>query len=723
MSSEPLSPKPQNWHVSDQATHIDPLLECLVQLSRMHGNPQSAEALGAGLPRAENLLPPSQLSRAANRAGLSARLLRKTLQDIPNSALPALLLLTEKRACVLIERTTDGKLRVSKPELPNTTQLISPEQLNADYTGLMAMVQPQIRFDARTQEVRRIKSQHWFWSAIAANWRLYRDTLGAALLINTFALAIPMYSMNVYDRVVPNHAIETLWVLSIGALIVMGFDFVLRTIRAFIIDTASKRVDVTLSARIMERVLGVKLSSRPVSVGSFAANLRAFESVRDFIASATVTALIDLPFVLIFLLVLLWISPWLLLPALTGMLLVIGVALFTQAKMHALTETSYRASAQRNAVLIESLVGLETLKTLGAEGEIQRRWERATLFIAQVSARTRLLSASTMNFAQTVQQAVNICTIILGVYLMTENQITMGAIIAASMISGRALAPLGQVAGLMMQFQHARTGLTSVDQQMSLPVERSEQSKFLHRNHFRGEIEFKDVSFSYPQSEQKALRKVSFKLQAGEKVGVIGRIGSGKTTLEKLILGLYEPSEGAVLIDSIDSRQIDPAELRRAIGFVPQDITLFFGTLKENIVLGSPLADDTAILAAAELAGVTEFANTHPRGFDMPIGERGESLSGGQRQTVAIARALLNDPPILILDEPTSSMDHQSEEQLKRRLRTFAANKTLLIVTHRTSLLELVDRLIVIDNGSIVADGPKAQVIEALQHGRIGKAN
>ncbi|GAB2881228.1 type I secretion system permease/ATPase [Uliginosibacterium flavum] len=723
MSSELPLPGKDNWSINNHSTHVDPLLECLVQLTRIHGNPWTAEALGAGLSRIDHLLPPSQFVRAAARAGLSARLLRKSLAEIPNKSLPVVLLLQDKRACLLLERLPNGRLRISTPEMPETSTQIDAAALEADYTGLLAIVQPQFRFDARTTEVRKIRSQHWFWSAIFGNWRLYRDTLVAALLINIFALAIPLYSMNVYDRVVPNHAIETLWVLSIGALLVLGFDFMLRTIRAFIIDTASKRVDITLSARIMERVLGVKLSSRPISVGSFAANLRAFEGVRDFIASATVTALIDLPFVLIFLLVLMWISPWMILPAIIGMLLVIGAALFTQSKMHELTETSYRASAQRNSVLIESLVGLETIKTLGAEGEIQRRWERATQFIAQVSARTRLLSSTTTGFAQSIQQAVNISTIILGVYLLTDNQISMGAIIAASMISGRALAPLGQVAGLMMQFQHARTGLTSVDQQMTLPVERPENSNFLHRAHFRGEIEFKEVSFSYPQTEQKVLKRVSLKLRAGEKVGIIGRIGSGKTTFEKLILGLYEPSEGSILIDGVDARQIDPAELRRAIGFVPQDITLFFGTLKQNIAMGSPLADDAAILAAAELAGVTEFANAHPNGFDMPIGERGESLSGGQRQAVAIARALLNDPPILILDEPSSSMDHQSEEQLKRRLRDYSANKTMLIVTHRTSLLELVDRLIVIDGGSIVADGPKAQVVEALQHGRIGKAN
>lgn len=702
--------------------HVDPLLDCLVQLTRIHGTPWTAEALAAGLPKVDHLLPPAQFVRAAARANLTARLQRCRIEHIRKELLPAVLLLEDRKACLLLERLDQGQVRIALPETPDASMLVSLSDLEAEYSGVAVIVQPRFHFDARTPNIRQTRGQHWFWSAIFNNWRLYRDALLAALLVNVFALVIPLYSMNVYDRVVPNHAIETLWVLSIGALLALLFDFALRSIRAYIIDTASKRVDVTLSARIMERVLGVKFASRPVSVGSFAANLRAFEGVRDFIASASVTTFIDLPFVLLFLLALLWISPWMILPAVLGMALVIGAAFFTQAKMHELTETTYRASAQRNAVLIESLVGLETLKTLGAEGEIQRRWERATLFIAQINARTRLLSASTMNFAQAIQQSINIVTIMLGVYLLTDNAISMGGIIAASMISGRALAPLGQVAGLMMQFQHARTGLDAIENQMALPIERPEGASFVHRTHLHGDIEFKNVSFSYPQSEQKALQDVSFRIKAGEKLGIIGRIGSGKTTLEKLILGLYQPTEGAVLIDGVDARQIDPAELRRAIGFVPQDITLFYGSLKENISMGSPLADDGAILTAAEIAGITSFVNAHPQGFDMPIGERGESLSGGQRQGVAIARAVLNDPPMLVLDEPTSSMDHQSEEQLKRRLRDFAAHKTLLLVTHRTSLLDLVDRLIVIDQGVIVADGPKSTVIEALQQGRIGKA-
>jgi ATP-binding cassette subfamily C protein LapB len=317
---------------------------------------------------------------------------------------------------------------------------------------------------------------------------------------------------------------------------------------------------------------------------------------------------------------------------------------------------------------------------------------------------------------------VSISVVIVGVYLLIDNKVTMGAIIAASMLAGRAMAPFGQVAGLLMQYHNAKSGLAAVETYMKMRPERTDDANFLHRDSFQGAIEFRNVSFVYPGQQNAALKNVSFKIQPGEKVAFIGRVGSGKSTIQRLILGLYLPSEGAILMDGIDLRQIDPAELRRAAGFVSQDVHLFYGSLRDNIALGAPFANDHDVLAAADIAGVTEFANRHPRGFDMLIGERGDSLSGGQRQAVGIARAVLNDSPVLLLDEPSSAMDYQSEDILKARLGQFTKGKTVVLVTHRTSLLEMVDRLLVIDNGQLMADGPKAQVVEALQSGRVGKA-
>jgi ATP-binding cassette subfamily C protein LapB len=552
---------------------------------------------------------------------------------------------------------------------------------------------------------------------------VYRDVIGAALLINLFALVMPLFSMNVYDRVVPNNATDTLWMLALGVSLVIGMDFVMRLLRGHFVDLASARIDVKLSALIMERVLGMRLETRPASVGSFASNLRSFESVRDFIASATVTALIDFPFALIFLLVIAWISWPLVLIPIFGLIIGLIYAYIIQHKMHELSETTYRASAQRNATLIESLTALETIKTQGAEGVVQNKWERTTAFLARTSARLRLLSSSASNSAAAITQVVNVLLVIAGVYLIQERLLTMGGLIAVTMLGGRAIAPLGQAVGLLMQFQNAQMSLSTLDKLMEQPVERPENAAFIHRPELQGEIEFRNVSFNYPGQGEAALQNISLRIAPGEHVIVIGRTGSGKSTLQKLMLGLYQPSDGVVRIDGIDLRQLDPADLRRNVGFVGQDATLFYGTLRENISIGAPYADDSAIVAAAEVAGLSQFVNRHPKGFDMMIGERGESLSGGQRQEVAIARAVLMDPPVLFFDEPTSAMDFSTEHGFKERLKRFAEHKTMVIVTHRTSLIELATRIIVVDDGRIVADGPREQVVEALQSGRVGRAS
>jgi ATP-binding cassette subfamily C protein LapB len=708
--------------VGEHSLRFDPLLDSVIAIAKIYGITTTLEALSAGLPLEGNRITPDLLPRAAGRAGLTAKLARRTLEALRPGLLPVVLLLKENQACVLLEWMPDGKARVRFPENGESADILTREELEHLYAGIVCFLRPVYKFDPRTPGSGELKSQHWFWSVVLQNWRLYRDSLLAALLINIFALVMPLFSMTVYDRVVPNRAEETLWVLSIGVFLMMLFDTLLRVLRSYILDTAGKRIDVTLSSRIMERVLGLGMANRPASVGSFAANLRAFESVREFVASATITTLVDIPFVLIFFVVIAWISPWLILPPLFCILVLVVASMVVQQKMQELVEVSQRATSQRNATLVESLVGIETVKFMVAESAFQRKWEQTTVFLAQAGTKLKLLSSVIMSMVQFLQQFVTVVVVIVGVYLLIDNQLSMGGIIAASMLAGRAMAPFGQVAGLLMQYHNAKSGLDAVEQHMQTQPERADASVFLHRNGFQGSIEFKNVSFSYPGQQQAVLRNVSFKIQAGEKIAFIGRVGSGKSTIQRLVLGLYQPTEGAILIDGIDLRQIDPAELRRAAGFVSQDVSLFFGTLKENIALGAPFADDRDIISAAEVAGVTEFANRHPRGFDMLIGERGESLSGGQRQAVGIARAVLNDSPILLLDEPSSAMDHQSEDLLKARLQRFTRGKTVILVTHRTSLLELVDRLIVLDNGKIMADGPKAQVVEALQSGRVGRA-
>jgi ATP-binding cassette subfamily C protein LapB len=722
-AAEEAAPQSMTAGLRGDLVHHDPLLDCLVELTRILGRPSTRAALSAGLPLENGNLTPSLFARAAARAGLSSRIVRRALNSFDNALLPAILLLKGDEACILVGWNEGGKVaRLMFPETGHGVVKMPRDKLARRYLGIALFARPRFAFDARAPEVGKLAHRHWFWGTLFEQIPIYRDVIGAAFLINLFAVVMPMFTMNVYDRVVPNNATDTLWMLALGVFLVFGMDFVMRLLRSHFIDLASARIDVKLSARIMERVLGMRMESRPASVGSFAQNLRSFESVRDFIASATVTAIIDFPFALLFLLVITWVCWPLVFIPLCGLFIGLIYAFILQFRMHELTETTYRAAALRNASLVESLTALETIKTQGAESAVQIKWERTTAFLARTGAQLRLLSASASNGAAIVMQCVNVLLVVGGVYMIQERLLTMGGLIAITMLGGRAMAPLAQGVGLLLQFQNARTSLSTLTKLMEQPVERPDAEAFIHRPELQGEIEFREVSFVYPNQSEPALKQVSLRITPGEHVVILGRTGSGKTTLQKLMLGLYQPSEGAVCMDGIDLRQLDPADLRRNIGYVGQEATLFFGTLRENIAIGAPYADDSAIVQAAEVAGLSAFVNRHPKGFDMAIGERGDSLSGGQRQQVAIARAVLMGSPILLFDEPTSAMDFSTESAFKDRLRGYAVRKTMVIVTHRTSLIDLAKRIIVVDDGRIVADGPREKVIQALQSGQVGRA-
>ncbi|MFT6285582.1 MAG: ATP-binding cassette subfamily C protein LapB [Halieaceae bacterium] len=701
----------------------DPLLQCLLALCRFHGAASTAEAVAGGLPLEDGKLTPSLFERAASRVGLASRVIYKAANEIEPALLPAVLLHKDQGACLLMSWHEDGKrAQVVYPDLNETVVDVSVEELLGRDTGTAIVCRPRFRFDARTPRTGTNERGHWFWDAMRANTPIYRDVLLAAFFINVFALALPLFTMNVYDRVVPNHAVETLWMLAAGVIIIMLADLSLRTMRGYFLDLASRRVDVKLSGMIMERVLGIRMEHRPASVGSYAVNLRSFETVRDFITSASIATIIDVPFAIIFMAVIAWIAWPVLIPLTIGVIVVLGYAFIVQGKLKELSETTYRAGAQRNATLIESLVGLDTIKAMGAESRIQRKWEESTSFLAHVGVQLRILSNSTINVTMWSQQTVTMFVIITGVYLITAGELSMGGLIACSMLSGRVMAPFGQVAGLVTQYHNAEIALKSLDQVMATPVERPEGAQFLSRDMFKGDIEFKNVSFAYPGAEMKSLSDVSFSIKAGEHVAILGRVGSGKSTLQKLAMALFQPTSGSIMIDGIDLRQLDPTELRSRVGYVPQDVTLFYGSLRDNFTLAEGEVSDAALVKAAEIADLSDFVNRHPQGFDMLVSERGDSLSGGQRKCVALARAVIGDPPILLMDEPTGSMDHSTEMAVKNQLAEYVKGRTWMVVTHRNSLLEMVDRIIVIDNGKLVADGPRDTVVQALKQGKIGKA-
>lgn len=700
----------------------DALLGCLVILTRLFGNPRSPAALSAGLPIGKSGMTADLFIRACDRAGLASNKLKRPLDKLDSFSLPAVLLLKDQQACIVLNRPVDGKVEIATPESLDGRHKVSIEELERLYTGTFIVVRPKIRLDARTAEIAQAAPRNWFWSEVLQHTPIYGEVILAAGLINILAISTSLFSMQIYDRVLPNKAVNTLWVLAIGVITAYLFDLVLRTLRGYLLDRAGKGLDRKVSSSLFEHILQIKMAARPQSAGSFANNMAQYESLRDFFTSATMSALVDLPFLFVFLALIYVIAGSVVLVPMVLVPLVFIVSLCVQAPMRKAVERSYREQAQKHAVLIESLNGLDTIKASSAEGQLQRDWDGYVAASAQSAMSSRLWSTLGINFVMFASNLSSVLVLIVGSYLTFDGKMTSGAMVAASMLTGRAMAPLGQIAGLIIRFHQSWSSLKGLNRLMKMPVERPAGKVFLRRPNVLGEIEFRNVSFKYPNSETHALEGISFKIKPGERVGIVGRIGSGKTTIERLILGLYEPKEGAVLLDGTDIRQLDPTDLRQNIGCVLQDPHLFFGSVKDNIVLGAPYVDEESVIRAASMAGVDQFVRQHPAGYDMPVGEGGRQLSGGQRQSITLARALLLDPPILLLDEPTSSMDNSSENSLKERLATVCGGKTLILVTHRSSMLSLVDRLLVLDRGKIVADGPKSSVLDALMKGRI-KAN
>ena len=702
----------------------DELLQCLVIFTKLHNNPYSADALTIGLPVKDGeeielfslKSSKSLFSRAASRAGFASTLVRKDLDQISPLVLPCILMLRGKKACILQSFSEDKKMaNIITPDLSTGTSTIETSKLKDEYLGYAYYLKREfVPEDTSSTKLIDAGNDHWFWGTLKRSKKIYFDVVIASFIINLFVLASPLFTMNVYDRVVPNNAVETLWVLALGVSVVYGIDLFLKFVRSYFLEIAGKKSDIIMSSILFERVMDMKFSNKPTSVGSFASNLKEFDTVRNFFSSASLAAIVDLPFALIFLIVTYFIGSYLVLVPIVIMIAILCYTFFIKDPLQNAIKSTFEASAMKNGILIESLSSLETIKTLGASGHVQWNWEEATGEIANRSIKSKIITTSITTVTSFLVQLNTIAIIVLGVYMIQDTHLTMGGLIAAVMLSSRAIAPMGQVASLAANFEQTKTAYQSLSKIMQMPVERPEGKKFVRRNSFDGKIEFKNVSFTYPDTTKGSLDRINFVIQPGEKVGIIGRNGSGKTTLQKIILGLYAPTEGSVLIDGIDINQIDPADLRRNIGYVPQDVVLFKGTVRENIVQKAPYVDDMQIIKAAKVSGVDEYVNAHPLGFDMPVFERGDGISGGQRQSIAVARAFLLDSPIILLDEPTNSLDNTVESKLKANLKVNTVNKTMILVTHRTSMLDLVDRLIVMDNGKILLDGPRDEVLARL---------
>lgn len=706
--------------ISAQTTVSDPLLACLVYLSAHYGRAQSAEAIVAGLAYDAGGMGPKLFCEACDRMGIRAQVVRRPdLDSIANASMPCVLILTHHQACVVLERAKNGKgYKVFMPET-GAVKEVAAKVLARDYAGYTLYVHPRAEFQNPESVTKDDAARHWFWGVVHEARGIYGMVMLASVFINLFVLVSPLFIMNVYDRVIPNNAIETGWALALGALTIFVFDFVIKTIRGYLVDLSGRRIDVIAGRRLYDQVLNMKLAHRPKSSGVFANMLKDFDSVRDFFTSASITALVDLPFTLLFLFVIYKLAGGLVFVLVGLIFIVLLVGYVLQFPLKSVVRKATQSAEAKHGLLVETIQGLETIKSTGADGRFRSRYGRSVAENAHYGQTSRFISALGVNSAGFVQQAASVILVLFGMYMVQAGELTIGGLIATVILGGRAIAPIGQMANLMTRYHQAGGALKTLERLMSQPVERPQDKQFLHRPDLQGAIAFDKVDFAYPGTDRKVLDGVSFKIAVGEKVGIIGRVGSGKSTIARILMGLYEPVSGAVQLDRTDSRQIDPADFRRHMAYIAQDVFLFSGSVRENIAASRPQAAEADILAAAKKSGVHDFVSRHPQGYDAPVGEQGNNLSGGQKQALALARAILLDPQVVVCDEPTNAMDMQAEAAFVKFLQDDVKDKTVILITHRNTLLPAVDRLILLDNGKVVMDGPRDQVMAALGGGAV----
>ena len=693
----------------------DPIEACVLWLLEGLERPMSAAALRASVARLPGPWTFEEAIEALESFGFRCREKKVSLSDLLGTHKTSLFLSEGAVVAAILPKTEAHPAQLFVPARSPRPTPLSVESLAMIYGGTVIEVEADLKIGGSDSEGQKGRFGHWFFGPLLASKFVYFQVLMAALLTNIFALATSGFSMIVYDRVMPNGAMETLIALLVGVFIIFISDFVIRSLRSYFLDVAGAQADMVIADTLFEQVIDMELSARTSPTGSVANSLREFESLRDFLTSATLTTLIDLPFAVIFLFVIWTIGGPLVYVPLAAIPLIIGSTLLVQPSLRKLTQSNYEDGQTKNSVAIETLQGIETIKAIGAGSMMRKRWQDVITHQSAIGLKTRVLSQFSSNMSNFSNQLVWVGTVTLGVYLTQTGAIGSGAIVACSMLSGRSIAPLAQLSQLLTRMNTAMASYRNLSNLMSQPREHKSKAAYLNRQAWLGSIEFRDVSFNYAGQTQGGLNNISFKIEAGERVALVGKVGSGKTTLAKLLVGLYKPDSGAILVDGIDIRQIDPADLRRNIGVVMQESWLFSGTVKQNIAVGGNNPSDDDILQAAMLSGVHDFISTHPDGYAYKLKEKGEGLSGGQRQTINIARALVGRPPILLMDEPTSAMDLSRESELINNLKTQLVNQTILLITHRTSILELATRVLVIDQGKIVAQGPKSDFMRSQQ--------
>ncbi len=693
----------------------DYLLESLATIAEILEVNTSVNSFKSGLPLNNDILTLQLFDQAATKGGLTSKIAKRELKEIDEHTLPCIITLKNNKACVVTEIDISKNIcKVIFPESGKGISIMEYIKLAECYSGVCIFVKRMYRYDQRSINLEITKPKAWFWDTIKKSSRIYSQVLISSFLLNIFVVATPLFVMNVYDRVAPNEAIETLNILTIGIIGVLIFDFILKNLKSYFVDTAGKKADIILSSKIFSVIMSIKLSHRPQSAGGFANSVKEFETLREFFSSATLVSLTDAPFVILFLIVIALIGgPLSLIPLVAIPIIALG-SYQSHSRLSDIINQDLRESGQKHAVLIESIASLETIKSFGLEGKMQKNWENCVRHSAESSNNLKFLGNMAINYTAFVQQLAYIMVVFFGIYLIIDGSMTMGGVIASSMLTSRALAPLAQIVGLLTRLNKSLTSLQSLDEIMQTPTENPKGKQFVSKPYLRGFIQFKNVNFSYPNQEHMTLNNLNLNINIGEKIALLGKIGSGKSTIGKLILNLYSPNKGSLLIDGIDTKQIDLSDLRRNISYVPQNVYLFFGSVRENINFGRSDITEDELLRASEASGVLDFVRQHPLGFDMQVGEGGCLLSGGQKQAVAVARALVRKSSIFVMDEPTAMMDQPSEIKLLQRLVQYTANKTLVLITHRPQLLKLVDKIAIINSGKVMAQGPRDEIISRL---------
>ena len=700
----------ETWN--SQGPSGDELIESVGQVAEIFERPFSEARVKASLALDEDgSLPVDQLDHAIHRIGLRCNLLTQPLAAWNSHDVPAILFLKSGRPVVL-KKIDDGMCVLRLPGTSADTQ-IDQNSLSALYSGQGVIVRHDpTRDTSQERPWDKVKTSHWFWSEVWKERDQYVYVMVASLFINILAFALPLFTMNVYDRIIPNKAATSLWVLALGALFAIGVEYSLRLARSGLVDEVGRSIDARLSQRLLDKVLNLPLATQRGSTGALARRVTEYEQVRDFFASTTVVLVTDILFLFVFVGLIAVLGGWLAVIPFVSMAIMLGIGWVLQRRMSAAVLDAQADASLLQTTLFEAIGSLETVKACRAEGRMLGKWRRYSASNAYTQEEMRKLTATAVNLATICQQATNIALVIGGFYMFSAGTVSMGAIIAIVMLASRSLAPVGQLAFLMTRGRQAFVTLNSLQTLMDQEDERDKGSRSVTPEIRDARLQMEHVGFSYPETGRDTLANINLTIAPGERVGLIGRVASGKSTLGRVLCGLYDPTSGSYSIDGLDSRQHHPHEVRSNLRFVGQDAELFSGTIRENLLIGATEAGDSEIIAAVMKSGADSFLGRDATGFDFHIGERGSRLSGGQRSFLVLARALMNPPKVLFLDEPTGAMDTHTEKLFVERLKTATTpEQTLIIATHRLAALGVVDRVIVMDAGRIIADGPRDEIL------------